>query len=242
VSDHNDDGGSPMVSNDVQEPADPDENLPDIQASATTISNLLEMPADTLNTGLHLITANMYLPIFPIAIKYSLEGAIAEAISPLLLTYYAPFKGYVLAHRNARATEGEGSASRCNDQYGMSFLWVTVDVLVFRPVKGAWLKGIVGLQTESHIGLVVWNYFSARVEKKRLPPDWKFIEDEYKEPLEQTETRKGKGRLKRNTGAYHDGAGCKIEGELVFRAVDFDVTRTLMTIEGSLVNETEVRE
>jgi DNA-directed RNA polymerase I subunit RPA43 len=219
------------------------------QASSGTVSSgRLKIPADTLSTGLHLITANMYLPVYPIAIKYSLEGAIAEAISPLLLTYHAPFKGYVLAHRNARATEGNGSASRCIDQYGMSFLWVTVDVLVFRPVKGAWLKGMVGLQSESHISLIVWNYFSARVEKKRLPVDWRFVEEEYEAPLDETETHVKRSKVRRSTGAYHDGKGRRIEGALAFRAVDFEVTRsgdgqrTLMTIEGSLVDEVPTAE
>jgi DNA-directed RNA polymerase I subunit RPA43 len=168
------------------------------------------------------------------------------------MSYHAPLKGVILAHQNARPTEGEGATSRCIDQYGASFLWVTVEVLVFRPSKGAWLRGQISIQTPTHINLMVYNVFNARIEKNKLPADWKFIEEEDEDeidnesPLGSAETAPAKRavrdrQFRRITGSYYDGAGNKIEGVINFRAIDFDVIRsggdshrTLISIEGSL--------
>jgi DNA-directed RNA polymerase I subunit RPA43 len=217
-------------------------------------SEPMVIPENSTQTGIHLIKTQMYLRVHPIALRYSVKGAIADSISPLLMSYHAPLKGVVLAHQNARPTEGEGATSRCIDQYGASFLWVTVEVLVFRPSKGAWLRGQISIQTPTHINLVVYNVFNARIEKNKLPADWKFIEEEDEDendnesPLGGDETAPAKRAVRdrpfrRITGSYYDGAGNKIEGVINFRAIDFDVIRsggshrTLISIEGSLRKE-----
>ncbi|PBP25479.1 RNA polymerase Rpb7-like domain-containing protein [Diplocarpon rosae] len=41
----------------------------------------------------HLQTSSLYLPLAPVSQKFPLEGICAEHLSPLLLTYYPPFKG-----------------------------------------------------------------------------------------------------------------------------------------------------
>jgi DNA-directed RNA polymerase I subunit RPA43 len=213
----------------------------------------LKLPEGAANSGLHLITANMYLPVQPIAIKYSLDGAIADSLSPLLLSYHPPFKGIVMTHQNARLTEGDGAAAKCVDQYGTSFLWVTVDVLVFRPVKGTLLKGMVIVSTETHMIVHVWNYFSVTVQRKHMPKEWKFIEDEYEEALDKTESEfearaTTEVRYRRTTGNYYDEDGTKVQGEIVIRALDFEVSgvgtadKSLLTIEGSLVSEETEKE
>jgi DNA-directed RNA polymerase I subunit RPA43 len=220
------------------------------------ILDVLQIPENTQNTGLHILEVEMYLPVSPIALGYALDGAIANSISPLLLTYHDPFKGYVLGHRNGRASAGKDAAARCIDQYGPPYLWVTVEILVFRPIKGAWLTGSVGMQTQSHINLVVWNYFNAKIERKRLPSSWEFIEDEYEqyeyeEPMEKdpsaVHTYNPNKKYRRTTGSYVDGQGTKIQGQIVFRAIDFDISTTgvgnqsIINIDGTFLSERDER-
>ena len=219
---------------------------------------VLVAPEGTTHTGLHLITACLYLPLLPITQEAPLAGAVADALSPLLLTYHPPFKGFILSHHNARcagpANDDAGSMGRVMDEYAASFVWITVDVLVFRPTRGAWLEGVVNIQNESHIGLMVWNLFNASVEKNRLPKGWKWIPDDA-EPMTQPLDKIGRGivqlqkrRRRGDLGAWYDGNGEKVEGILSFRAKDFDLPhekdrdRGLLSIEGSLVSEERDRE
>jgi DNA-directed RNA polymerase I subunit RPA43 len=198
-----------------------------------------------------MITARLYLPLLPISQASPLATTVADALSPMLLTYHPPFKGFVLAHKNARCggppSDNAGEMGRVTDEYATAFVWITVDTLVFRPNKGAWLTGVVNIQNESHIGLMVWNLFNATVEKKRLPRGWTWrpdTGDEFTQPLNTAGKNPAKRVYKKgDLGAWHDAHGNKVSGELVFRAIDFDIPtekerdRGLLSIEGSLVSK-----
>ena len=140
-----------------------------------------------------LTTATLYLPLSPISISptHALASLLAEHLSPLLLTYYPPLKGIVLAYSNASisstppnvasASSGSGSGPQpltlatSANEYGVLYVYLTATFLVFRPQKGQILEGWVNVQSEGFLGAVVLNLFSVGIERKRLPSDWKWV-------------------------------------------------------------------
>ncbi|PLB49600.1 hypothetical protein P170DRAFT_358815 [Aspergillus steynii IBT 23096] len=141
-----------------------------------------------------LTTATLYLPLSPISISptHALASLLAEHLSPLILTYYAPLQGVVLAYSNASISSTHPAESKSaftpNDpnpqpltlarsagEYGVLYVYLTATFLVFRPQRGQVLEGWVNVQSEGFLGAVVLNLFSVGVERKRLPSDWKWV-------------------------------------------------------------------
>ncbi|OJJ48104.1 hypothetical protein ASPZODRAFT_46098, partial [Penicilliopsis zonata CBS 506.65] len=142
-----------------------------------------------------LVTSTLYLPLSPISISptHALASLLAEHLSPLLLTYYPPLKGVVLAYSNA-SISGEPPSSSSSptsgqqdpnpqpltlattaNEYGVLYVYLTATFLVFRPQRGQILEGWVNVQSEGFLGAVVLNLFSVGIERKRLPPTWQWV-------------------------------------------------------------------
>jgi len=112
-------------------------------------------------------TTSFYLALSPIAHDFPLDGLCAEHISPLLLTYYPPMKGVVLSYSDPRLSEAPEKRGvqikkekrsktvlgRSVDEYAVTYVWLTVDFLLFKPQRGTVLEGYVNLQNESILGL-----------------------------------------------------------------------------------------
>ncbi|KAF7713874.1 Uncharacterized protein PECH_000786 [Penicillium ucsense] len=140
-----------------------------------------------------LTTATLYLPLAPISISstVALQSLLAEHLSPLLLTYYPPLKGVVLAYSHASISATpptsiprNGSSdpnpqqltlARSADEYGVLYVYLTATFLIFRPQRGQTLEGWVNVQTEGFLGAVVFNLFSVGIEHKRLPTSWTWV-------------------------------------------------------------------
>lgn len=153
-------------------------------ATTATTTNVPDSPYS-------LTTATLYLPLSPISISptHALASLLAEHLSPLLLTYYPPLKGVVLAYSNASISttppDVSSSSTSSNPQpltlavssheYGVLYVYLTATFLVFRPQKGQILEGWVNVQSEGFLGAVVLNLFSVGIERKRLPADWKWV-------------------------------------------------------------------
>ncbi|KAK5698504.1 hypothetical protein LTR17_023596 [Elasticomyces elasticus] len=191
-------------------------------------------------------TETFYLALSPCANDFPLEGLVAEHISPLLLTYYPPLGGVVLKYGNARLSETpEGNAddndivlSKAMDEYAVTFVYLTVDLVLFRPTRGTYLEGYVNLQNESLLGLVCYNYFNAAIERQRLPKDWRWQEDGSQSSVRST---------KQGNGCWVDSSGEKVDGKVVFRVKDFEATAGgeggagSMNILGTLLSNTHDR-
>lgn len=199
-------------------------------------------------------TASFYLPLSPCAYNSPLEGLCAEHISPLLLTYFPPLNGVVISYEDPRMSEHPTDAvqaksskeakavlSQSINEYAVSYIWLTADFLTFRPKRGAYLEGHVGVQNESMLGLVCYNYFNAVIERDKLPKDWKWVEDE-----EQAELPTKRKRKKFGGGYFVDGDGRAVDGRLVFKVEDFEATpgsdtgTGTVSILGTLVSEREM--
>ncbi|KAG2419801.1 hypothetical protein HFD88_004597 [Aspergillus terreus] len=153
---------------------------------STTASN----PADSPYT---LTTATLYLPLSPISISptHALASLLAEHLSPLLLTYYPPLQGIVLAYSNPSISSTPPASSPAADpqdpnpqpltlaktagEYGVLYVYLTATFLVFRPRRGHVLEGWVNVQSEGFLGAVVLNLFSVGIERKRLPSNWRWV-------------------------------------------------------------------
>lgn len=187
-------------------------------------------------------TTSFYLALSPIAHQFPLEGLCAEHISPLLLTYYPPMKGVVLSYANPRMSETPENGAQIKkgkhaktvlgqsvDEYAVTYVWLTVDLLVFKPQKDTVLEGYVNLQNESILGLICYNYFNAGIERSRIPKDWQWVEDEA--PEEGDMSRKGRREA---AGHYVNAEGNKVEGKIVFKVKDFEATAGAETGSGSI--------
>lgn len=213
-------------------------------------------------------TTSLYLPLSPISQQYPLQGLCAEHLSPLILSYYPPLDGVVLSYSNPKLSlrPPEGSDSEAEepilaqsvDEYAVSFVWVTADFLVFRPRRGCRIEGWINLQNEGNIGLVCYNFFSASIERKRLPKDWKWIRggtsqsgarkskqlDESGEQ-EQAPQLNGFGH---EYGHFVDENGIKVEGSLTFTVKNMETSRvsdrepTYVSIQGTLLSDAEENE
>ncbi|KAL5334839.1 hypothetical protein BJX70DRAFT_343711 [Aspergillus crustosus] len=149
-----------------------------------------------------LTTATIYLPLSPISISptHALASLLAEHLSPLLLTYFPPLQGIILAYSNASISSepptSPSATSRADPnpqpltlaatagEYGVMYVYLTATFLVFRPQRDQILEGWVNVQSEGFLGAVVLNLFSVGIERKRLPPSWKWIP-----PGEEDETQ-----------------------------------------------------
>ena len=196
-------------------------------------------------------TSSLYLPLSPIAQLHPLQGLCAEHLSPLILTYYAPFRGVILSYSNARLSEdphgsGDGQndgivLAKSVDEYAVSFVWVTAEFLIFKPQKGGWIEGWINLQNESHVGLVCWNLFNASIERRHLPKDWKWIGEPAAVPSktklkgshQSLESENGEvngvmepkeHEVEQDEGHFEDVEGNRIEGSLMFRIRDVETS------------------
>lgn len=146
----------------------------------------------TSESPFSLATATLYLPLSPISISptHALASLQAEHLSPLLLTYYPPLKGIVMAYSNASISSHPPSPTSRNssdpnpqpltlaktaDEYGVLYVYLTATFLVFRPRRGQALDGWVNVQSEGFLGAVVFNLFSVGIERKRLPTNWRWV-------------------------------------------------------------------
>ncbi|KAI9807486.1 MAG: hypothetical protein M1825_005426 [Sarcosagium campestre] len=228
-------------------------NVPDDTPTANGISSTehYQQPLARIDSPFHVQTASLYVPLSPISQLQPLDGLCAEHLSPLLLTYYGPFRAVILSYSNARLSEhplhagsqrGARPLGKAGEDLGISLVWLTADFLLFKPGVGDSIQGFVNLQDESHLGLVCWNLFNASIERKRLPADWTWAglggamsgsrygrtngvlnddEQQQEEPLEGDEG----GELEdRGEGYYMDGDGNKIEGTISFRIKDTETS------------------
>ncbi|KAL1591150.1 hypothetical protein WHR41_00458 [Cladosporium halotolerans] len=189
-------------------------------------------------------TTSFYLALSPIAHDFPLDGLCAEHISPLLLTYYPPMKGIVLSYSDPRLSEAPEKRGvqikkekrsktvlgRSVDEYAVTYVWLTVEFLLFKPQRGTVLEGYVNLQNESILGLICYNYFNAGIERSRIPKDWQWVEDEAAE-VDGEMTRKGRREA---AGHYVNADGNKVEGKIVFKVKDFEATAGAETGSGSI--------
>lgn len=174
-------------------------------------------PHAPLSSPFHLQTTSLYLPLPPIALSTTtaLPSLLATHLTPVLLTYYPPLQGVVLAISNPVLSSRTPAADKppsppsssstpapqlvlahCADDGGISYVWLTATFLLFRPQVGDELEGWLNVCSEGFVGLICYNYFQVAVARGRIPPRWRWVPPGG-EPAGSTEkTAKKGGRAK----------------------------------------------
>ena len=230
-------------------------------------------PDSIAHSPFHLQTASLYLSLPPIAQNYPLQGLCTEHLSPLILTYCSLLGGIVLSYQNVRlSTRPQGASdpkeetalAQSIDEYAAPHVWVTADFLLFRPRKRNRIEGWINLQNEGNIGLICWNFFSASIEKKRLPRGWKWrssypgrkiskqkLKDSARNdslPLTQVQSESGTNEVEDVQGYFEDQDTGRVRGLITFWVKDVDTSRSsggdngFISIEGTLLQGIEEKE
>jgi DNA-directed RNA polymerase I subunit RPA43 len=220
-------------------------------------------PEQSKNPSLfHSERITQYVCLPPVCLSDPFSAVCATVLSPLLLTYFPPAKGVVLAYEDVELSNTPPSAQSATpasksqsqddapveplllrhvDEYDAPFLWVTASFLVWRPVRNAYLHARITDQAKTHITLAHLNTFPVSILKDCLPLDWSW------HSKEAGKVKKGwDGRLSDEGGWWVNGEGEKVEGGLDVRIRDFDGRmdgrakgKGFLRIEGSLLSEKE---
>jgi DNA-directed RNA polymerase I subunit RPA43 len=221
-------------------------------------------------------TISLYVPFYPVGFDKPITNVVGQHLQPLLNHYSPLLRGVPLAYHNVNLSERPERADPNNlptdmtgavlssvDEYAVGFGWLTADMDLFVPSRGAVMEGIVNLQSEGHIGVVCWGKFNASIEAKRLPPGWRWNdltnggprykfkalgEDEADGEDEQEEDALDGEHLElgqmHTTGYWVDGDGRRAK-QLRFRIKNFDVGLAgdygYLSIEGTMLDDDQER-
>lgn len=134
-------------------------------------------------------TFSQRVPIWPAAFDEPLTKTAREYLDPMLNRYSPKFKGVLLAYKNVNVSHRPQRANPNNpptddtpivlesfECYAPPFAWLTADLHLFVPSRGAWMEGVINLQSEGHIGVVCFEKFNASISRRSLPKGWTWVE------------------------------------------------------------------
>ncbi|KAI8347186.1 hypothetical protein EDC96DRAFT_468115 [Choanephora cucurbitarum] len=209
-------------------------------------STLTTTSLPTVSSSFSEVVVKLYLHLAPMWSGKTMEG-VNEQLNAFLMKYLPEVDGIVLAHSDVKFVTDKGKIL-----YDSPFFhfFVTVKFLVWKPKRGSKLVGRINLQSEDHIGLLIYGTFNASIPKSRIPSsvyEWKVNEEEepveIKEekdeseqdeeaeaaPEERTRTQYGEW-VNKSTGAGIGGE----DGILEFSVVDIIEANDILTVTGSL--------
>lgn len=176
------------------------------------------------------------------------NGLRKDHLDPLLMSYYEPLGGVVIAYSNIRF---ESDKARIVAESPFAHVWVTVDFLVWRPKKGAVLEGWVNLQSASHVGLLVENTWNVSIPKEKIPNNWTyhevregFVPKKTAVPIDEGGEMEGieyGNKLEHDTGGWMDANGEYVDGLLRFQVESITAMGHIFSMEGSLLNTEVIR-
>ncbi|KAM0232041.1 hypothetical protein ACHAPO_008075 [Fusarium lateritium] len=204
-------------------------------------------------------TVSLYEPLFPIGWAQPVTNCQFQHLQHLQNKYVPSLRGVLLDYRDVAFGENPGRNGAATDdetpttvmakgEAAVGWGWITAEVDLFVPSRGAWMEGSVNLQTEGHIGVVCFGKFNASIEARRLPPDWKWVPNESPEAQGFEETASvitaddhGVVRQIHSTGFWADGSGDKVKGKIRFRIRNYDVGTSgeisYLSLEGTMLDK-----
>ncbi|KAG5971436.1 hypothetical protein E4U58_007583 [Claviceps cyperi] len=204
-------------------------------------------------------TVSLYEPIYPNGWAQPVTNAQDHHLQQLQNKYVPSLRGVLLNYDNVSLGPEPGRAGAAADdespttllskgEYAVGFGWITADVGLFVPSRGAWMEGSVNLQTEGHIGVVCFGKFNASIEASRLPLSWKWVSNESPDASGFEETASvitaddhGVVRQVHSTGFWIDGSGTRVKGKVRFRIRNFDAgtsgETSYLSLEGTMLDK-----
>jgi DNA-directed RNA polymerase I subunit RPA43 len=204
-------------------------------------------------------TVSLYEPIYPSGWAQPVTNCQYQHLQHLQNKYVPSLRGVLLDYKNvtlgpepgrdgAAADDETATTLVSRNEYAVGFGWITADVELFVPGRGAWMEGSVNLQTEGHLGVVCFGKFNASIEARRLPPSWKWVSNESPEANGFEETASvitaddhGVVRQIHSTGFWVDGDGERVKGKIRFRIRNFDAgtsgETSYLSLEGTMLDK-----
>ena len=217
-------------------------------------------------------TVSFFVPFFPVGFSKSPADLASEILDPLVGNYSPILKGILLAYRSASLSEtpvrtnardrtpknGPVLLSTINE-CAAGFAWMTAEMDLFCPSRGAAMEGKLTLQSEGHIGLVCWNKFNASIEASRLPSGWNWVdtsnelaETRGESHMDVDDEQSGDDALDKegleqlhSVGYWVDESGIRVSGKLSFRIKNFQLfagDHQYLSIEGTMLDESAERQ
>ena len=137
-------------------------------AVASSSSIMSKNPLENNRSCLLRKTIRMIFSLYPADLE-DVVRAIKRSLRHNLLKYIAGMDGVLLAFDNVRIVPNGGRTAGVilNEQPHLHYL-ADLDILVFAPTCGVRLLGTVTECFESHVGLLVHNFFNASVTSDNL--------------------------------------------------------------------------
>jgi DNA-directed RNA polymerase I subunit RPA43 len=225
-----------------------------------TVSSTNPKDDRNLSECFHKVTTHLYVSLAPVHTHEPLKGIKQQHLDPLLMSYFPPAEGVVLAHYNLKLCGQDEKSSQDEDRPVMArimydspfaYMWISVDLLVWKPMPGDVLEGWINLQSPSHIGLLVHDTFNVTIKRDAIPKGWVFIpnqadDDNVGEDADEEDNTNDKGSSNqsgpRSLGHWIDETGSRIDGKLRFTVKSLNVSARIVSVQGSLLKPGEVRE
>ncbi|KAI3394385.1 hypothetical protein diail_2852 [Diaporthe ilicicola] len=221
-------------------------------------------------------TFSQRIPIWPAAFDEPLTKTAREYLDPMLNRYSPKFKGVLLAYKNVNLSERPQRADPADpptddtpvvlesvECYAPPFAWLTADLHLFVPSRGASMEGVINLQSEGHIGVVCFEKFNASISRRSLPKGWTWVdqpddevepaaeeEDPFVEAQEGGEGEDGKKAEEmpqlRSSGYWLDHNGDRVAGQISFRIKNFSSGSTgdytYLSLQGTMLDDEAEKE
>lgn len=224
-----------------------------------------------LSECFHKVSTHLYVSLAPIYTHEPLQGIKTQHLDPLLMSYFAPAGGVILAHYNVKLC-GQDEDEESQDKpvvakimydSPFAYMWISVDLLVWKPMPGDLLEGWINLQSPSHIGLLVHDTFNVTIKRDAIPKTWTFvpnqaddetmINENEEENDETNNTNNGTNTTNNNNnhnnhtdpkslGYWIDDSGERIDGKIKFTVKLLNVSSRIVSVQGSLLKPGEIRE
>ncbi|KAM0485485.1 hypothetical protein ACHAPX_001472 [Trichoderma viride] len=233
----------------------------DANAMPQTSSGIYQPPDIPANPQFPFYSQNvsLYEPIYPTGWSQPVTSSEYQHLQHLKNKYVPSLRGVLISYKNVALGENPGRIGAATsdedstilksvNEFAVGFGWITAEVELFVPSRGAWMEGSINLQTEGHIGVVCFGQFNASIEARRLPSAWKWVANEDPEAFGMEETASvitaddhGVVRQIHSTGFWVDGSGNKVKGKIRFRIRNFDVgvsgETSYLSLEGTMLDK-----
>ncbi|KAG0340442.1 hypothetical protein BG004_006405 [Podila humilis] len=179
------------------------------------------------------VTTRIYIHLPPCFATKPVEG-IQEQLNGFLMRYMPQVEGVVLAHSDLQLLENSG---RIMYDSPYCHFWVSVKLLVWRPVKGSFLHGTINLQSPDHIGLLIYGTFNASIPSEFIPKDkYEFNPNSsYSHPKQDGTEGTAMNILNGEWVRKNSGESIGHEGIIEFEVADLVRTNDMLTVTGSLM-------
>ncbi len=147
-------------------------SAPNSLSSSSSNSNVCNpITRDGLSECFHKVSTSLYVALAPVYALNPLLGIREQHLDPLVMSYFAPARGVILSYYNIRLY---GDLSN-NNTNSVTFMWISVDFLIWKPLVGDIIEGYVESETASQISLLIHDVFKIIVKRDSIPSNWSFI-------------------------------------------------------------------